>query len=306
MGPEEEGQRLDVALARRLPELSRAAVQRLVREGRVTVGTSPAKSGARVEQGWRVSVEIPPARPATIEAEAVPLSILHEDDDLIVVDKPAGMVVHPGAGNPAGTLVNALLHHCRGRLSGVGGVERPGIVHRLDKGTSGVMVVARTDAAHRSLAGQFKARRVDKVYLAVVWGNIRPDAGEISLAIGRDRRDRQRISPRSSRPREAVTLFRVVRRLGPFTLVAAMPRTGRTHQIRVHLASLRHPIVGDSLYGPKLPGSLPAPWAAALAAVGRPLLHAWHLGFNHPADGRRVAFTAPPPEDFRRFSGGRA
>jgi 23S rRNA pseudouridine1911/1915/1917 synthase len=299
----EAGLRIDVALTRLLPDESRSSIQRLIREGHATRDGRPLKPGEKAAEGWVVKVSTPVPRKDEAGPEAIPLSVLHEDASLLVIDKPAGMVVHPAPGNAGGTLVNALLAHCRD-LSGVGGVERPGIVHRLDKGTSGVIVVAKTDAAHRDLSRQFKDRRVSKSYLAVVWDNIAADEGTVALPIGRDRRDRVKMSPRTDHGREASTAWRVIRRLGPFTLVEASPRTGRTHQIRVHLAAVGHPIVGDPLYGRRAKGTgLSKHWKKALTGVRRPLLHAWRLTFDHPADGRPMTFEAPLPADLTGFMG---
>ena len=301
IGPGEAGSRLDSALTALCPDQSRSSIQRLIREKRITMDGKPVKAGLKVETGWVFSLDIPGMRETTAVPENIPLSILYEDDDLVVVDKPAGMVSHPGPGNPAGTLVNALLFHCRG-LSGLGGNQRPGIVHRLDKGTSGVMVAAKNDEAHRRLSAQFKAQEVNKVYLAVVWDNITKESGTIEASIGRDSRDRKKISLKTRKPRESTTDFVVRRRFGTFTLLELFPRTGRTHQIRVHLALIKHPVVGDPLYGRRTDKiKLPTEWRKVMAGVDRPLLHAYRLSFRHPTRERTMEFTAPPPEDFRLF-----
>lgn len=301
VGAGEAGLRLDTALSRICPEVSRTAVQRLIREGLVSLRGRPAKAGVRVEEGMSIGFTIPPATPSPLTPQDIPLDILYEDDHLVVVNKPPGMVVHPAPGHAAGTLVNALLHHCP-TLSGIGGVQRPGIVHRLDKGTSGVMVATKNDAAHRRLAADFKARRVEKTYLALVWDNVPGETGSIELPIGRDRKDRQKMSARTAAPRESLTEYRVLRRWGPFTLLEVFPRTGRTHQIRVHLAHAKHPIVGDPVYGRRTEVKrLPREWRTALASPDRPLLHAWRIAFRHPADGRRMEFIAPPPADLACF-----
>jgi 23S rRNA pseudouridine1911/1915/1917 synthase len=293
----EAGQRLDRFLAGRVPELSRSRIQQLIREGHVRVGAGHAKPGLVVGANLAVDIEIPPPAPATPEAEALPLTVLYDDDDMVVVDKPAGMVVHPAAGHAKGTLVNALLHHIRG-LSGIGGTERPGIVHRLDRGTSGVMVVAKHDRAHRELARQFHDREVEKEYVALVWGA--PRAGQtLDRAIGRDRRHRQKMSSRSARPRAAVTEIVAVEKLRGVSLVRLRIGTGRTHQIRVHLSEHGHAVVGDEVYGgqrPRLPAHL-----APLARLNRPFLHAARLAFKHPTSGQPIVFHAPLPADLQEI-----
>ena len=295
------GRRLDQVLAEIIPGQSRAALQRLLRDGRVLVDGRAARPAARVRGGESVRVDLPAPIPSDVAPEAIPLSVLYEDVDLIVVDKAAGMTVHPGAGRRAGTLVAALLHHCRD-LSGVGGVERPGIVHRLDRDTSGVLVAAKNDAAHRALAAQFKARTVRKTYEALVWGRPRSLTGRIDGAIGRHptARVRMAIDPQG---RAARTAWRVASALGPVTLLEASPETGRTHQIRVHLASIGHPIVGDPLYGGTraAPASGGAAERSALAAYDGMALHARRLEFTHPASGARLDFVAPRPEALERL-----
>jgi len=297
--PEESnGLRLDRFLTSVLPDHSRARIQRLIKEGAVQVAGRPdARANQPVKTGQTISVEIPEPVDATPRPEALPLPILHQDEDVIVVDKPAGMVVHPAAGHASGTLVNALLHHVDD-LSGIGGEKRPGIVHRLDRGTSGLMVIAKNDAAHVELARQFQEREVEKEYVALVWGEVM--AGRrIDLPVGRDPRDRKKMSAKARRSREAVT--RVVRaeHFGrTLTLVRVAIHTGRTHQIRVHLSAIGHPIVGDSLYGGvhrRVPGDL-----RAVTHLARPFLHAARLVFTHPADGRRMEFTSELPDELQR------
>jgi 23S rRNA pseudouridine1911/1915/1917 synthase len=289
---EAAGQRLDQFLRQELPGHSRAFLQKLIVQGDVRVNGRAAKASYKVRAGDDVAVEIPPPRPLEAQPEEIPLDVLHEDDDLIVVNKPAGLVVHPATGNYEHTLVNALLHHCRGRLAGIGGVERPGIVHRLDKGTSGCIVVAKTDFAHQSLVAQFKSRGVKKIYRAVCWGKVARPSGRIETVIGRSERDRQKMSARAARGRQAVTDYRVLKQFADFALVELHLHTGRTHQIRVHMAHIGHPVVGDATYGRARPTNI---------SVARPLLHAYKLGFTHPRSKRFVEFTAPVPEDMVRL-----
>jgi 23S rRNA pseudouridine1911/1915/1917 synthase len=288
MVPDEAaGCRLDQFLRRELPERSRAFLQKLIEQGDVRVNGRAAKASYKVRAGDKIGVEIPPPRPLDAQPEAIPLDVLFEDDDLIVVNKPAGLVVHPAAGNREHTLVNALLHHCRGRLAGIGGVERPGIVHRLDKGTSGCIVVAKNDSTHQSLVGQFKSRGVQKIYRAVCWGKFGRSSGHIETVIGRSERNRQKMSARVARGRPALTDYRVLKQFADFALVELHIHTGRTHQIRVHMAHIGHPVVGDVTYGR----------ARSTISVARPLLHAYKLGFVHPRSQEFVEFTAPVPED---------
>jgi 23S rRNA pseudouridine1911/1915/1917 synthase len=282
------GQRLDHVLRAERPEWSRSLLQKWIAAGRVRVNGRAVKASYRVRTGDALEIEVPPPQPLATPAEQIPLAVLYEDADLIVVNKPPGLVVHPAAGHAAGTLVNALLHHCRGQLSGIGGVERPGIVHRLDKGTSGCLVAAKTDAAHRSLVAQFKGRGVTKIYRAVCRGVFAQPTGRIETLIGRSPHDRKKMSARVTRGRPAVTDYRVLKQHADGALVELTLHTGRTHQIRVHLAHLGHPIVGDAVYGRK-------------SEVARPLLHAYKLGFTHPATGQPMTFTAPLPADFRPY-----
>jgi 23S rRNA pseudouridine1911/1915/1917 synthase len=288
-----EPQRLDRFLVSVLPEHSRSQVQKLIEDGHVTlVGRAP-KANLLVRPGDQVSIAIPDAAPSDAQAEDLPIEVLYQDADVAVLNKPAGMVVHPGAGHASGTLVNALLHHISD-LSGIGGEIRPGIVHRLDRGTSGVMVVAKNDAAHQSLSQQFQDRAVEKEYIALVWGEVQ--AGRrIDAPIGRDPVHRQKMSARSRRARQAVTRITRAVHLPGLTLCQVAIQTGRTHQIRVHLSAIGHPIVGDSLYGGihrRVPGDI-----RAVQRLERPFLHAARLAFNHPRDGRRVEFSAPLPAD---------
>ncbi len=291
------GERLDAWLARHVAGESRSRLQALIGEGRVTVDGGRSRASARVRPGQAIAVVLPDPVPAAPAPEDIPLAIVHEDDRLLVVDKPAGLVVHPGAGRDSGTLVNALLHHVRD-LSGVGGVARPGIVHRLDRGTSGLLVVAKDDAAHRELARQFASREVEKEYLALVLGVPARRQGEIAAAIGRDPVHRRRMSVRSPRGREARSSYAVVEVFPGAALLRVRILTGRTHQIRVHLASLGHPVAGDATYGGTRAGSSRhAATRDALAGLTRPALHAARLAFRHPATGERLAFESPLPSD---------
>ncbi len=290
-----DGARLDHFVTAVLPERSRSQIQRLIRGGHVRLNGRTVRASHAVHAGDVVDLEVPPAAPSTPGPEDLPLTVLHDDPDLVVVDKPAGMVVHPAAGHERGTLVNALLHHVAG-LSGIGGEERPGIVHRLDRGTSGAMVVAKHDAAHAELSRQFADREVDKEYLGLAWGLL--NAGRrIDAPLGRDPADRKKISTRARRARSAVTRITGAERLRGLTLATIAIATGRTHQIRVHLASIGHPIAGDALYG-GVRRHLAADHRA-LASLDRPFLHAWRLAFRHPRDGRRVAFETPLPGDLQ-------
>jgi 23S rRNA pseudouridine1911/1915/1917 synthase len=291
--PEHDGLRLDNFLTALLPELSRSQIQRLIKDGQVRGPMTAVRASTAVRPGQTFTVAIPEPAAASPAPEALPLRILHEDPDLIVVDKPAGMVVHPGAGHDSGTLVNALLHHVTD-LSGIGGELRPGIVHRLDRGTSGVMVVAKNDRTHQELSRQFSDREVEKEYIALVWGVVQ--AGRrIDEPIGRDPNDRQKMSTRARRAREAVTRVTFARHLKGASLLKVAIATGRTHQIRVHLNAIGHPIVGDAVYGGvhrRVPPNL-----RAVMRLERPFLHSARLSFTHPADQRRVEFESPLPDD---------
>ncbi len=300
VGEAEAGERLDVFLARKVAALSRSQIKKAADEGKIIVNGSPARAGRQVRAGDEIDFEQPAAVSSDVLPEDIPLSVLYEDASLIVLDKPAGMVVHPAAGNYRGTLVNALLFRCRD-LSGIGGVLRPGIVHRLDKGTSGLMVAAKSDEAHRGLAAQFKRHEVKKTYRALACGDVRTDEGVIALPVGRDIADRKKMSTRSRRGRAAVTRWSVQRRFGAVTLLDVDIETGRTHQIRVHLSAQGHPIVGDSTYG----GTKRARTVAdpvireRLRAAERPLLHASRLAFTHPVTGERLSFSSGLPEDMQ-------
>lgn len=278
--------RLDHFLAKELPRFSRSRFQQLIRDGFVRLNGKAARSRDILHAGDIVDVAEPPPEKIDNQPEAIPLGILFEDDDLIVIDKPAGLVVHPGAGHREHTLINALLHHCP-TLSGIGGKERPGIVHRLDKETSGCLVVAKNDESHRALSIQFAERGVEKIYLALVSRKVGRSAGVIEEKIGRHRVHRQRMSVTSERGRTARTEYRVLRSSEQASLVECKLHSGRTHQIRVHLHHLGHAVLGDKVYAPKLAGKFP-----------RQMLHAWKLGFRHPRTGEWKTFEAPLPNDF--------
>jgi 23S rRNA pseudouridine1911/1915/1917 synthase len=289
--------RLDTFLARSCPDLTRSRIKKLIDEGLVRLNNSPAKAGASLADGSLVVIEIPELKEASTTPQEIPLDILYEDSQLLVLDKAPHMVVHPSHGHPDGTLVNAILHHCRD-LSGIGGVTRPGIVHRLDKGTSGVMVVAKSDNAHQSLAGQFKDHSIGRIYLAACRGNVGEDKGRIEKPLGRHLKERKKIAVRND-GRRAVTDFTVLARRGNMSVVRLEPGTGRTHQLRVHLSSMGHPILGDPTYGGgiKTVHVRDREALTLLKQLKRPALHAHMLAFDHPDDGRRLEFTSPPPED---------
>ena len=295
---EDTGHRLDVFLAEHMPDWSRSQLQQLIRSGLAKIDDQPVtKSGERVEAGSRVSI-LAKHEPLNAFAEELPLTILYEDDDMAVVDKPAGMAVHIGVGTKSGTLVNALLFHLGKGLSGVAGAMRPGIVHRLDKMTSGLIVVAKNDAAHRALADQFRARTVHKHYQTLVHGRVEAEQGKIEATVGRDPAKRARMRVDGIGAREALTLYRVVRRFHHFTLLDVEPRTGRTHQIRVHFAHLHHPVVGDRIYG--------APAKVRMGpqervTLDRNFLHAAQIEFAHPRSGELVSFVSPLPPRLAAF-----
>ena len=296
-GSTQSADRLDKALAE-ATDLSRARVQTLIADGRVTVSGKAADSpSARVGADTPFAIDLPPPEPLAARPQDIPLAIVHEDADLVVVDKPAGMVVHPAAGNPDGTLVNALLHHCAGRLSGIGGVARPGIVHRIDKDTSGLLVVAKSDAAHEGLSAQFAAHSLERAYLAVVGGRPVPPRGTITTRIGRSDANRKKMAvlpPDSRRGKHAVTHYRTIESFAAASLIECRLETGRTHQVRVHCASIGHALLGDPVYG-----RTPAPLRKVLKALPfeRQALHAAVLGFIHPVTGDELRFTSDLPAD---------
>jgi 23S rRNA pseudouridine1911/1915/1917 synthase len=308
------GERLDrflasAAAARRLA-LSRTRLKALIEAGEVRVDGSIAHDPAtRLAEGARIVFEAPPPEESSLAGEDLPLAVVYEDEHLIVIDKPAGLVVHPAPGHAAGTLVNALIRHCGASLSGVGGVRRPGIVHRLDKDTSGLIVAAKTDAAHRGLAELFadhgRTGSLEREYLALVWGGFDAAAGKIAAAIGRDPRHRERMAVAAEeRGRHATTHWRLEEAFGPASLVVCRLETGRTHQIRVHMSSIGHPLLGDSVYGAGFKtkaARLGESARAALGGLGRQALHASLLGFEHPVTGETLRFESPPPEDFSQL-----
>lgn len=289
VNPAEAGQRLDVWLTRRRPDLSRSRIQALIRGGHITLQGRPVKESHKTRTGEQVNLIIPPPVTTTLTAESIPLDILYEDADLIVINKPVGLVTHPAAGHPAGTLVNALLYHCAD-LAGIGGELRPGIVHRLDRDTSGVLVVAKHQRSLNSLVAQFRNREIGKEYLALVWGHPRPPQGKIATLIGRHSRDRKKMSATPKTGRPAVTYYEILETFPETALVRLRLETGRTHQIRVHLAHIGHAVVGDAQYGHRSAKDLPAP-------APRQMLHAAALTLDHPTTGKRRTFTAPLPAD---------
>ncbi len=290
-------ERLDVYLRGKFPAASRGAIQRLIEQGYVRVNGHTVKPTHAPHAGEQIKVTWPEARPAEAQPEEIPLEILFEDKFLLVLNKPAGLVVHPAAGHDEHTLVNALLHHCRGQLSGIGGVARPGIVHRLDKETSGCLVVAKNDETHLALTAQFAGRKVGKIYNAIVCGEMQLDSGEIRAAISRHPSHRKRMAVDDERGREAHTSYRVLERLHGATLVEAILHTGRTHQIRVHFQHLGFPLVGDVTYGSRQNKRLEE---ATGVAVSRQMLHARRLSFVHPRSHETMSFEAPWPADFRQ------
>jgi 23S rRNA pseudouridine1911/1915/1917 synthase len=291
----EQPKRLDVFLVNREREISRSALQRLIELGRIRINDQVVKPSQKIKPGDRITMDVPKPEPLELKGEAIPLEILFEDETLLVLNKPAGIVVHPAPGNWTGTLVNALLHHFQtsgGTASTIGGKERPGLVHRLDKETSGVMVIAKTDQAHRHLAVQFKQHSITREYEAIVYGVPKKGHGVIELAIGRDTKERKKFSARTSRPKASITEYKVARRFGKLAShVLLFPQTGRTHQLRVHLTSLGHPILGDPTYGGRKVQVVNA------IEIGRVMLHARTLGFVHPVSGEPLQYVRPAPTD---------
>lgn len=295
-------ERLDQFISREVPDLTRSAVQRLIDSGMITVNGATARASLKLKGGEQILIEIPPPAPAVPIAEEIPLTILYEDADVIVVNKSAGMSVHPGAGTPDGTLVNALLAHCDD-LSGIGGEIRPGIVHRIDKDTTGVMVVAKNDRSHLELARQFQVHSIKRVYVALVYGSPKEDKGRIESVIGRHPVDRKKMSGSARHGRHAVTHWKVIGRYGAVTAVELRLETGRTHQIRVHLSEAGFPLLGDPVYGGsgRLSGLKDTKLRALIRDLGRQALHARTLGFLHPISGEYLEFSTPLPEDMARI-----
>lgn len=286
------GWRADKLIAEALPELSRSAVQNLIRDGHVTCDNKIVQKSTKLAPGSVLCVEIPEARPLDVKAENIPLDIVYEDDDLLVVNKPKGMVVHPAAGHYTGTLVNGLMYHCKDELSGINGVMRPGIVHRIDMDTTGVLIVCKNDKAHNAIAEQLKVHSITRKYYAIVHGVIKEDDGTVNAPIGRHPVDRKKMSINEKNGKEAVTHYHVLKRFRRFTYVECQLETGRTHQIRVHMASIGHPLLGDQVYGPaKVPFS----------GLQGQTLHAGVLGIIHPATGEYMEFRAPLPEYFEKL-----
>ncbi len=289
--PADTGVRLDKYLSDRIDDLSRSAIAKLIEDGKVTIGAKPAQKSTRLTAGDAVSVIVDAPRPVDIIPENIPLDIVYEDDHLLVVNKPKGMVVHPAPGNYSGTLVNALMYHCGDDLSGINGELRPGIVHRIDKNTSGLLAVAKSDVAHAGLSAQIADHSFTREYLAVAYGNIKDDERTINAPIGRHKTDRKRMCVTEQNSKPAVTHIKVLERYGDFTYISCRLETGRTHQIRVHLAYIGHPIAGDDVYGPK----------KVITSLGGQCLHAYRLGFIHPVTGEYIEFTADPPDSFTAF-----
>ena len=284
------GERIDKFLSCRLEEVSRSYIQKLIKEGHVSVNGKPVKANYKLGAGDKISVEIPEAKEPDILPEDIPLDILYEDQDILVVNKPKGMVVHPAAGHYSGTLVNALMYHCKDSLSGINGVMRPGIVHRIDMDTTGSLLVCKNDEAHRILAEQLKEHTIRREYHAIVYGNIKEDTGTVDAPIGRHPTDRKKMSINYKNGKQAVTHYEVLERFGNFTYIRCRLETGRTHQIRVHMASLHHPLLGDEVYGPSSRPPFPG--------LKGQVLHAKILGIYHPATGEYMEFDAPLPQYF--------
>lgn len=289
--PEEAGQRIDRLLSDRLPDFTRSALAKLISDGNVTIGGRLASKNYKCRENDEIELFVPDAKPLEITAENIPLDIVYEDSDLLVVNKQKGMVVHPANGNYDGTLVNALMYHCGNSLSGINGVIRPGIVHRIDKDTSGLLIVAKNDMAHLSLAQQIKEHSFHRAYQAVAYGNFREDSGTVHQPIGRSPKDRKKMAVTDKNSKDAVTHYEVINRYKAFTHIRCILETGRTHQIRVHMAYIGHPLAGDSVYGPK----------KVITSLNGQCLHAGELGFVHPRTNEYMEFKTELPDYFDSF-----
>lgn len=288
----EEGKRIDRYLAEQMPDMSRSYIQKIIKDGLVTVSEKPVKANYRLSLYESIKVTIPELKEPEIEAEDIPLDILYEDQDIIVINKPKGMVVHPAPGHYSGTLVNALMYHCGNELSGINGVMRPGIVHRIDMDTTGSLIICKNDMAHQCIAEQLKEHSIKRVYYAIVHGNIKEDQGTVNAAIGRHPIDRKKMSTKCKQGKHAVTHYTVIERFGDYTFIQCELETGRTHQIRVHMASIGHPLLGDAIYGPaKCP----------FKNLQGQTLHAKILGIIHPRTGEYMEFDAPLPDYFNNL-----
>ena len=285
------GVRIDKVLSSSMEDFTRSGISKLIDGGNVTVNSSPVAKNYKCREDDTIVVIIPDAVPLEVEAQNIPLDIVYEDSDLLVVNKPKGMVVHPAAGNYSGTLVNALLYHCKDSLSGINGVIRPGIVHRIDKDTSGLLIVAKNDAAHLSLAEQIKEHSFHRAYQAVCYGNIKEDSGTVCRPIGRSPKDRKKMAVTEKNSKRAVTHYEVIKRYGDFTHIKCILETGRTHQIRVHMAYINHPLAGDAVYGPK----------KVIESLGGQCLHAGEIGFVHPKTKEYMEFKSELPDYFTKF-----
>lgn len=288
---QQAGERIDASLSMALPHISRSFFQKLIQEGKVSVdGAVCTSKKLPTQEGQLITVQIPPPRELEVKAQDIPLDIIYEDEDVLVVNKPKGMVVHPAAGNYENTLVNAVMYHCGSSLSSINGIIRPGIVHRIDKDTSGLLMIAKNNASHASLAQQLAEHSITRAYNAIVYNNLRQDEGTIDAPLGRDPKNRMRRAVTDMNSKRAVTHYKVLERFGRFTHIEARLETGRTHQIRVHMAYIRHPLLGDPLYGPK---------NSSLGTEGQ-MLHARLLGFVHPKTGKYMEFESALPEEFER------
>mgnify|MGYP000302193280 CR=1 FL=1 len=287
VSPEDAGVRIDKYLAEQLPDITRSYLQKLLKDGSVQMNGKPVKASTKIAAGALIALTIPEPEEPEILPEDIPLDILYEDSDVILINKPKDMVVHPAAGHYTGTLVNALMYHCKGDLSGINGVLRPGIVHRIDKDTTGVLIVCKNDRAHNALAEQLKEHSITRKYRAIVCGNLKEDEGTVDAPLGRHPQDRKKMAIVRSGGKRAVTHYRVLERFGNYTYIECRLETGRTHQIRVHMKSIGHPLIGDFLYNPDF------------TKINRQALHSYRLRFTHPVTKKPLVFTAPLPEDMQ-------